>query len=498
MKYISYFRVSKELSGFMSSSMISPGRMPGKVSTDILLWRLSNTVIGSEIMRNYYRALSDATQWREAAAVMLQSLSVLFETVELCADKQHDKVNGERRRGPRRRLQEIVSGAIDKCRANGCSASALFDYIMECRNVYVHSGIMPYVIDSEGRSLGLNDFLRHKFRDNRSSADSLSFGRSAFNSSEDSKKFRALCNLILSALCLYFDSLKPSLTKYAPLRYIGLYFNITVQSFKDLGSAIIFSAGFLLGGSRFILKLLIGSAVVSVIVAVLLLAVNRLLGFAGSKSTCEFTDVEPRELVRMVEEMSGYEQMVFLKDRRSALRACGIRHRVGDSVLSPADIRTEMLYTTFKNYPDPTAHPFRFLPGAEHLARKPFWGAVYSQQWGGEKLFTSGTPSEESVLINYMPVYSGDCYPLMRIDRRQSVGSDELLTTARRLASYPRLDVYILYGTNSESILWANEVKRVLTRAGVRSSRIKMAKDFTNYSGLILGVGGVSNYSRRI
>lgn len=493
MNFTSVFKVANSVNAFIHDSMSPVGRVPAAVSVKIMLWRLSNTVVGAEIVNRYRLATGDEKLWRDTAAYMLQSLSGLFETVKLCAENRHK--DGNRPSGrDRASLKDLAQDAAFKCRGNGCSADALFDYIVECRNIYVHSGIMPYVVESEGRRTGLNDFLRRKFGDDPVVAASLNVGSSLFRSAGDSRKFQALCNLILSAMCFYFDSLNRSLSNYAPVRYVGLYINVTVETVRRAVRAVVSAALYVFAGSMMLFKLLMAAFVVSVVAVIVLVVSSRIIGFFGSGEPQHITSVEPRELVRMVDQMTPYEQMSFLKGRRSALSACGIKHRAGDAVLSPADRNTELLYNAFKNCPDPTAHPLSFIPNASHLARKPFWGAAYSHQWGGEKLFSAADSSVSRERFDTMPVYSGHCYPLMMVGTR-NVGSERFGGLARRLAVYPQLDVYVLYGETPDDRLLAEKVKQQLTIAGVRRGRINTVCDKTIRGGALLAVGGVSNYS---
>lgn len=498
MKYISIFRSAAQLNDFIKNSMVPMGRHSHMASIEIMWWRLSKTVVGGELLNRYSHAIGNPDLWRETAAYMLQSLAGLLTAVQLCAnDTPPDEIHKALNSRDKASLSDIITTADSRCRATGYKPGELFNYIMECRNIYIHSGIMPYIITNSVKTVGLNDFLRTKFTDNAAVLAAQRMGSTVFNSEGDNEKFRFLCNLILAAFWFYFDSVNPSLSKYALWRYIQLYssiagdviFKTITYSFASLYFGLLIVWRSILGGFFILIGLLI------------LVFISWLIGLAGSKDPEQITEVDPQELVERVNNITPYEQMKFLYNRRSSLSAMGIEHEIGDAPSSPADIRTDSLYEEFKSFPDPKAHPLgSIMPHPVHLSHYPVIGWPYSKSWGKQKLFTYKSPSDDKN-IEYLPIYEGKYYPLGWLNPHNPP-IEKIWLWSTGIAKYPKLDVLILYGAQGETKYLdenkelAQKLKMVLEKAGVKSKNIRIAPDMTNSGGVVLAVGGVSQYSR--
>lgn len=496
MKYISVFRTSAQLNNFIKDSMKPMGRSAHKISIEIMMWRLSKTVIGSELLKRYSLAMENPNLWRETVAYLLQSLAGLFKVVQLCASGTHpDEIRNALNSRDKVKLSDIIKGADSRCSSAGYNPGELFAYIMDCRNIYIHSGIMPYKITTSAKTVSLNDFLKTKFRDDPTVLTAQRKGSAVFNSEGDNEKFRCLCNLILAALWFYFDAVNPSLSKYALWRSFQLYSTMVGDI---MGKTIIYSIASVYAGGAMVVTL-IKVGIYTLLILLLFVFISWLIGLMGSKKTEQITDVDPRELVERVNQITPYEQMKFLYDRRSSLAALGIQHEIGSEPSSPADIMTDSLYEEFKSCPDPKTHLLSFMPNAVHLSHYAIIGWPYSQSWSRQKLFTYDS-SAENKKIEYLPIYAGDYYPLGWLNARNPQ-IEKIRLWCTRIAKYPKLNVLILYGAKGETKYTeenrelALELKIVLEKAGVKSRNIRIAPDMTKSGGVVLAVGGVFQYS---
>lgn len=362
---------------------------------------------------------------------------------------------------------------------------------------------MPYIIDSASGRMGLNNFLRHKFEDNTTVLIGANIGATTFNSKGETLKFKSLCNLILSALAFYFDSLKPNLSKFSPIRFAGLYLSMTVYTIATVFKYIAGGIFMAVGGGIYLLRVALIACIVLVVAVIILLIFSKTVEFvSGSGESYALTEIEPAELTEWVDEMSPFEQMLFIKDRKSALSACNIMHAIGDEVFCSADSATETLYAEFKDYPDPSAHPFSYiLPNPGHLARIPAYSWLLNRQYG-EKLFSSSKPSTDRQEIAWLPIYEGDCYPVLEM--YNNLPLEKLKSLGENIAKHEKLNVVILsasavtnYGNSGDSAELAKKVRQTLIKAGVRSRNIRIVPDMTRSSGVTLAVGGISNYTGR-
>jgi len=482
--------------------MVEMGHCPAKSSIELMLWRMYNTKSGAGIIDRYLKAIENPDLWRETTAYILQSLTVNLKLVRLCAGSTaYEKINKELASRERPKAKDEIGYAVNACRINGYIAEPLFDYIDDCRNIFVHSGIMPYIIDGKDRNIGLNTFLRRGYEDNLTVLVSLKFGSSVFQNQGANEKFESLCNLILASFCFYFDSLNPALSRNSALRHAGLCLAMTVHAVKSVALLALHAVYSVLIGGACLIRGLFLVAFNLAIFLIITVIVFKVIGFFnGSYDTYKLTEVEPQQLVEWVDEISPYEQMSFMSDRRSSLAASRLYHRVGDPVKSPSDSVTECLYREFMTYPDPKANPFSLLPNPEKLSRIPVLGWPLTKQFGGEKQFTSEMKNAESHEASYLPLYQGDYYPAYYLTEDRLRNGD-VAQIAIQLARYPKLKILLMYNSESQSYrrsmdseTLAKEIKRTLVKGGVKSGAIRLFNDPTCNSEVIGAVGNISYY----
>lgn len=488
------FKIASQINSFISDSLVNLGKQPSKTAVRMVIWRLSNTGVGTEVLNRYAKALKRPALWHETAVLMLQNLSRLIRATNLCATSfTPSEIDSTLARREERSLQDLASGVMREAARNGYHLDDALSYIVECRNIYVHSGIIPYIIESGGVESGLNDFLRHKFSDNHVVLATRNVGVSMFNEEGNPEKYRALCNLILAVFSMCFDSAKPAVSRKPLLYDIGLFFsvarNVIAAAIQMVFGTI--SAVFVGGVGAIYATFYI--CVIGVIAIIILLVAKGVIGLFADDTKHNLADTTPEQLTEWMSEMTPYEQMHFLKFRNSALSTLGITYKIGDDFATPADSVTLRIYEQFKDYPDPTVHPCAYvLPNLESLSRNAFFGWPMRYQWGGEKLFTQNKNKKERIRTDSMPIYTGGYYPIFSIGSDRYANAANVVRLADKLKTYRKLDALILYNSNAKND--ADEVKRALVAAGARSQQIRMFCEPTSRSSITIAIGGISNY----
>lgn len=479
MTVFSVFKIAADIDRFITSDMADLGHKPARSSIAIMLRRLDSTLVGNEVLSSFFRALKDPTLWHEANAVMLQSLTPLLKAVKLIAkDTDYEMVDRTVNNKDKTRLRDQITDVQDACYINGYqNASPILDYIFECRNLYVHSGVIPEAITYSDTNLGLAYCL-------------TPFGYPLDNEG----KYKSLCYLILATFAIYFDSLNPKLSKFSTLRLIGLTISMTVsgivQSIAMGVMAVVLAIYTVVLSIRWIFRM---GCFLYIALAILGAVCKIIESTSGNTATHKFTEVEPAQLAQWVDDASPYEQMSYLKDRRSSLHALRLDHKIGDAILSPADSATEALYETFKDYPDPSTSPFRHLlksPG--NLAKIPLYSAMINRPSDG-KMFTDA-PAADSLATAYkwLPIYQGEYYPVSHIYSADDARHTYAL--AQNITRHNKLDIAIIYSSDSKSADLAREYRKALIEIGVKSRRIKLVENPINGSGIIIAIKGISNY----
>lgn len=488
------FKIASQINSFISDSLVNLGKQPSKTAVRLVIWRLSNTGVGTEVLNQYAKALKHPALWHETAVLMLQNLSQLMRAVNLCSTSfSPSEIDSNLARREERSLQDLASGVMREATRNGYQLNDALSYIVECRNICVHSGIIPYIIESGGVESGLNDFLRHKFSDNHVVLASRNVGVTIFNDEGDPKKYQALCNLILAVFSMCFDSAKPTVSRKPLLYDIGLFFSVARYVIAAAIQMVIGTISAIFVGGVGAIYAIFYICIIGFIAIIILLIAKGVIGLFADNTTHNLADTTPEQLTEWVSEMTPYEQMHFLKYRKSALNALGITYKVGEDLATPADSVTLCIYEQFKDYPDPTAHPCAYvLPNLESLSRNAFFGWPMRYQWGGEKLFTQNKSKKESVHTESMPIYTGGYYPIFFIGSDRYANASNVIRLADKLKKYRKLDVLILYNSNAKND--ADKVKRDLVAAGAKSQQIRMFCDPTSQSSITIAIGGISNY----
>lgn len=493
MIYSKVFRIADSLDEFIRNEMVDMGLKPDKVVIQLMIWRLSNTDVGAELLERYSEAENNPGLWRNAAAYALQSLTPLYTAVAFCArSTKYSDLRKTLRIGQKRSKLD----AVLETRFKGYKCETLFKYIEECRNVMVHSGIMPYSISSGDKTIGLDSFVNIAKGKTASSHPGVS--NQDKGSDED---FRTLFFLILASMCFYFDAENPSLSKYPRLRQAGLLLSMGWNAVVSAVLFVVGGVGLTLAGSGvlvgYLIKFLIKAAVAVVLFLVVILVAAKIVGFFnGSNDKHRITDVSPQELVEWLEEMTPYEQMEFMNKRQKDLVALGLYHPIGGPILAPSDSVTERLYLEYKDYPDSKTHILSYLPNMAKVSRIPVIGYPLQLKLGKERQFTRPVKGAESQEVEYMPIYQGDYYPVGSF-RKQQLNNGVFNSMAEKLARYPQLDILLLYGkgrsartTEAEPLELANEMKHCLMEFGVRSKRIRVIPGIRNTNDVTIAVGG--------
>ena len=508
MRYSTYFRIADSLDEFIRKDMVDMGRCPNKVTIQLMMWRLSNTDVGSELLERYVEAVDNPVLWRNVVAYTLQSLAQVIKIVAFCArSTKYAKLRKTFSGKNRVDLKDEIEKAVVSCKKSGYDCSALFEYIEESRNIMIHSGIIPYGIVTDDKEIGLDSFIKSGIIKSGFDISFLSLvgiKRMGGNiqDKEINETYRSLFFLILASLCFYFDSANPSLSKNPMLRHAGLVLAMGMNALITAFLFVVGGLGLTLAGSGvligYLVKFLIKGAITVVILMLIILVASKIMGFFnGSYDTHQITDVTPHELVEWVEEMTPYEQMKFMNERQKAIMALELYHPIGDPLLAPSDSVTERLYSEFKDYPDPKTHPLAFLPNTEQVARIPIVGLPFHFQIGGEGVFSKPRKNAESHVANYLPIYQGDYYPLARIYNSQ-LNNGVYNQLFERLSNYPKLKILLIYGngahtrtTEAEILELAKEIKQRIIYFGVNPKKISMIPDVKNSSGVTVAIGGL-------